>query len=55
MESPILIMAVRAESKDKMPIIKKKMKALKTEYGAKKGKQVYYALENKAKKKVKKN
>lgn len=30
------------------------MKALKSEYGAKKGKQVYYALENKAKSKGKK-
>lgn len=37
-----------------MPINEKKMKALKKEYGAKKGKQVYYALEQKAKKKGKK-
>ena len=37
-----------------MPIIKKKMTALKKEYGAKKGKDIYYALENKAKKKAKK-
>ena len=32
-----------------MPINKKKMNALKKQYGAKKGKDVYYALENKAK------
>lgn len=32
-----------------MPINKKKMDALKKQYGAKKGKDVYYALENKAK------
>lgn len=37
-----------------MPVNKKKMKALKKEYGAKKGEDVYYALENKAKKKKKK-
>lgn len=37
-----------------MPIQRKKMKALKQEYGEKKGKQVYYALENKQKKKGKK-
>lgn len=38
-----------------MPIIKKKMTALKKEYGSKKGENVYYALENKEKtsKKVK--
>ena len=30
-------------------IKKKKMNALKKQYGAKKGKDVYYALENKAK------
>lgn len=34
-----------------MPINQKKMKALKKEYGAKKGKSVYHALENKAKRK----
>lgn len=34
-----------------MPVNQKKMKALKKEYGSEKGKQVYYALENKAKKK----
>lgn len=37
-----------------MPIIKKKMKALKQEYGEKKGKSIYYALENKQKQKGKK-
>lgn len=37
-----------------MPLNKKKMAALKKEYGAKKGKNIYYALEKKAKKKVKK-
>jgi len=31
------------------------MKALKKEYGAKKGKEIYYALEMKAKKKKKKS
>ena len=36
-----------------MPINQKKMKALKKEYGAKKGKDVYYALEQKAKQKKK--
>lgn len=36
-----------------MPINQKKMKALKKEYGAKKGKSVYYALENKQKAKPK--
>lgn len=34
-----------------MPVNKKKMAALKKQYGAKKGKEVYYALEKKAKKK----
>lgn len=33
-----------------MPVNKKKMKALKKEYGAKKGESVYYAMEMKAKK-----
>lgn len=32
-----------------MPVNQKRMKALKKEYGAKKGKSVYFALENKAK------
>lgn len=36
-----------------MPIIKKKMAALKKEYGAKKGEDIYYALENKEKKRIK--
>lgn len=36
-----------------MPINRKKMMALKKEYGKEKGKQVYYALEQKAKKKRK--
>lgn len=34
-----------------MPIKKKMMQNLKKEYGDKKGKDVYYALENKKKKK----
>lgn len=38
-----------------MPINKKKMKALVDEYGAKKGEEVYYALEAKAKKAKKKS
>ena len=37
-----------------MPINQKKMKAIKEEYGAKKGKQVYYAMENKQKQSPKK-
>jgi hypothetical protein len=37
-----------------MPVNEKKMKALKKEYGTKKGKDVYYAMENKAKAKKKK-
>jgi len=37
-----------------MPINKKEMKAMKKEYGAKKGTSVYYALENKNKNKTKK-
>lgn len=36
-----------------MPVNKKKMAALKKEYGKEKGKSVYYALENKVKKKKK--
>ena len=32
-----------------MPVNQKKMKAMKKEYGAAKGKQVYYAMENKQK------
>jgi hypothetical protein len=36
-----------------MPVNKKEMKNLKKEYGAKKGKQIYYALENKQKAKAK--
>lgn len=35
-----------------MPIKKKMMQNLKKEYGSKKGKDVYYALENKKKKKL---
>jgi hypothetical protein len=34
-----------------MPVNKKMMKELKKEYGAKKGKDVYYAIEQKRKKK----
>lgn len=37
-----------------MPVSKKKMAALKKHYGSKKGEDVYYAMENKAKKKHKK-
>lgn len=37
-----------------MPINRKKMAALKKEYGKEKGKNVYYALEQKAKKEKKK-
>jgi len=37
-----------------MPVNKKKMAALKKEYGAEKGERVYYAMENKAKHKKKK-
>lgn len=36
-----------------MPVNQKKMKNLKKEYGAKKAKKVYYALENKSKQKKK--
>lgn len=36
-----------------MPVNKNKMAALKKEYGAKKGEDVYYAMENKAKHKKK--
>lgn len=36
-----------------MPINQSKMKALKKEYGSKKGKSIYYALEQKAKAKSK--
>lgn len=36
-----------------MPVNQKKMKALKKEYGPKKGEQVYYAMEQKAKSKKK--
>lgn len=32
-----------------MPINKEKMKSMTKQYGSKKGKQVYYALENKRK------
>lgn len=32
-----------------MPVNRKKMDALKKQYGARKAKDVYYALENKAK------
>lgn len=38
----------------KMPVNRKKMKSLKEQYGKEKGKDVYYALEMKAKKKAKK-
>lgn len=34
-----------------MPVNRKKMKKLKEEYGKEKGKRVYYALEQKEKKK----
>lgn len=37
-----------------MPVNQKKMRALKKEYGAKKGKSVYYAMENKQKQAKKK-
>ena len=37
-----------------MPVNKKKMAAMKKEYGAKKAKEVYYAVENKQKQKKKK-
>jgi hypothetical protein len=37
-----------------MPINKKKMNALKKQYGAKEGEDIYYKLENKAKAKKKK-
>ena len=36
-----------------MPVNKKKMAALKKQYGVKKGEDVYYAMENKAKHKKK--
>lgn len=38
-----------------MPVNKKMMKTLKKEYGAKKGENVYYALEAKKKKSTKKH
>jgi len=38
-----------------MPVNKKMMKAMLEEYGEKKGKQVYYATENKRKNKKKGN
>jgi len=34
-----------------MPVNKKKMASLKKQYGAKRGEDIYYAMENKAKKK----
>jgi len=37
-----------------MPINVKKMKALKKEYGSKKGENIYYAMEMKKKRKSKK-
>lgn len=37
-----------------MPVNKKKMKAMKEQYGKDKGKDVYYATEMKAKQKAKK-
>jgi hypothetical protein len=36
-----------------MPVKQKKMNALKKEYGKEKGKDIYYALEQKSKKKKK--
>lgn len=36
-----------------MPVNRKKMKALKKEYGAKKGEEIYYRMENKEKHKGK--
>lgn len=36
-----------------MPINRKKMAALKKEYGPKKGEEIYYAMEQKAKSKSK--
>lgn len=36
-----------------MPVNKKKMSSLKQQYGKEKGKDIYYALENKSKKKKK--
>ena len=38
-----------------MPVNQKKMKSMKKQYGKKKGEQVYYAVENKARKKKKGN
>ena len=38
-----------------MPVNQKKMKALKKEYGEEEGKKIYYKLENKEKKRRKKN
>ncbi len=35
-----------------MPIIRKKMRAMKKQYGKKKGKQVYHAAENKQKRRA---
>ena len=35
-----------------MPVNKAMMKSMKKEYGAKKGEQIYYAVENKQKKKA---
>lgn len=37
-----------------MPVNRKKMAALKKQYGTKKGEDVYYAMENKAKHSTKK-
>lgn len=37
-----------------MPVNRKKMEAMKKQYGKEKGKDVYYALENKMKQKQKK-
>lgn len=34
-----------------MPVNRKKMRALQKEYGAKRGKDIYYAIEQKAKSK----
>lgn len=51
---PSFIESEQYGRKKKMPIVKKKMKAMKEQYGKKKGEQVYYATEMKAKQKGKK-
>jgi hypothetical protein len=50
---PAFIESEQYGRKKKMPVNRKKMKNLKEEYGTKKGKNVYYALETKAKQKTK--